>query len=64
MQRYENSPYRGYLSTVDTKAFFGLGDIKDVDSLIINWTNKKQVLYNLKANQLLHIDIKMPNRML
>ncbi|MEP6467384.1 MAG: VCBS repeat-containing protein, partial [Parafilimonas sp.] len=58
MQRYENSPYRGYLSTVDTKAFFGLGNIKSIDSLVINWTNKKQVLYNVEANQLLHVDIK------
>ncbi len=58
MQRYENSPYRGYLSTVDTKAFFGLGNISTIDSITINWTNKKQVLYDVKANQLLYVDIK------
>ncbi|MEP7143696.1 MAG: CRTAC1 family protein, partial [Ferruginibacter sp.] len=28
MQVYENSPYRGYLSTVDNKAFFGMDTIK------------------------------------
>ncbi len=58
MQSYENSPYRGYLSTVDTKAFFGLGKITTLDSIIIKWTNKKQVLYNVKSNQLLKVDIK------
>lgn len=58
MQCYENSPYRGYLSTVDTKAFFGLGKIEEIDSVVINWTNKKEVLYNVPANQLLKVDIK------
>jgi hypothetical protein len=58
MQCYENSPYRGYLSTVDTKAFFGLGNTTIIDSMIIKWANKKQVLYNIKTNQLLKVDIK------
>ncbi|MEP6684693.1 MAG: VCBS repeat-containing protein, partial [Parafilimonas sp.] len=58
MQLYENTPYRGYLSTVDTKAFFGLGNVTTIDSLIVKWTNKKQVLYSVKANQLLKLDIK------
>jgi len=58
MQTYENSPYRGYLSTVDTKAFFGLGHVTIIDSLVVKWTNKKQVLYNVKPNQLLKVDIK------
>ena len=61
MQNYENSPYRGYLSTVDTKAFFGLNKIAIIDSVIIEWTNKKQVLYNVKANQLLKVNIKNAN---
>ena len=61
MQRYENSPYRGYLSTVDTKAFFGLDTISVIDSVVVEWTNAKQVLYNVKANQLLHVDIKDAN---
>ncbi len=64
MQRYENSPYRGYLSTVDTKAFFGLDTISIIDSVVINWTNTKQILYNVKANQLLHVDIKNANESL
>ena len=58
MQYYENNPYRGYLSTVDAKAFFGLGNINMVDSLIVKWQGKKQVLYNVKANQLVLLDIR------
>lgn len=58
-QVYENSPYRGYLSTVDTKAFFGLGKIAVIDSVVIRWqANKKQVLTNVKTNQLIVADIK------
>jgi enediyne biosynthesis protein E4 len=59
MQVYENSPYRGYLSCADTKAFFGLGQIALLDSVIIRWPgNKKQLLRDVKANQLLIADIK------
>jgi hypothetical protein len=57
-QCYENSPYRGYLSTVDTKAFFGLDTTSVIDSMVVKWTDSKQVLYNVKANQLLHVDVK------
>jgi hypothetical protein len=64
MQTYENSPYRGYLSTVDTKAFFGLDTTSVIDSLVINWTGRKQVLCNVKANQLVHVDIKNANQSL
>lgn len=58
MQFFENSPYRGYLSTVDDKAFFGLDTVKTVDSVVIDWGSKKQVLYNVPANKLLTVDIK------
>lgn len=58
MQSYENTPYRGYLSTVDSKAFFGLGNINTIDSLVIKWENKKQVLLNVNANQLITVNIK------
>jgi hypothetical protein len=58
-QAYENSPYRGYLSSIDSKAFFGLGNISEVDSVVIRWPgNKKQVLKNVKTNQLLTVDVK------
>jgi hypothetical protein len=55
MQAYENSPYRGYLSTVDTRAFFGLGKIAVIDSIVIDWGSKKQVIYNQRANQLIKV---------
>jgi len=34
-----NSPYRGYLSTVDNKAVFRLGKTTNIDSVIIRWPN-------------------------
>jgi hypothetical protein len=62
IQVYENSPYRGYLSSIDAKAFFGLGNVTAVDSVIIKWPgNKKQVLKDVKPNQLLVVDIKNAN---
>ena len=58
MQVYENSPYRGYLSTVDNKAFFGLDSIKTLDSVVIEWYNgKKQVMKNVGSNRLLTVTI-------
>jgi len=61
-QVYENTPYRGYLSSIDPKAFFGLGNVTVIDSVIIKWPgNKKQVLKDVKANQLLAADIKNAN---
>ena len=62
MQVYENSPYRGYLSTVDNKAFFGLDSIKTLDSVVIEWYNvKKQVIKNVNSNQLLKVAITNAN---
>ncbi len=61
-QVYENTPYRGYLSSIDSRAFFGLGNVSLVDSIIIRWPgNKKQILKNVKPNQLLSVDIKNAN---
>jgi enediyne biosynthesis protein E4 len=56
---YENFPWRGYLSTVNDIAYFGLGAAKQIDSLVITWPGgKKQVLQQVQANQLLTVDIK------
>jgi len=58
-QIYENTPYRGYLSTIQDIAHFGLGKISIVDSVIIKWPNgKMQLLRDVKANQVLHVNIK------
>lgn len=56
IQSYENSPYRGYLSTVSDVAFFGLGNLAAVDSMIVYWPNGKcQVLKNVSANQMIYV---------
>jgi len=58
-QVIENSPYRGYLSTVDTKIHFGLGNIKMIDSVLITWPgNKRQKFSSTPVNHLLIADIK------
>lgn len=55
-QVYEHSPYRGYLSTVEPVAHFGLGDHQTIDSATVVWPNgKQQVLKNIKADQVLTV---------
>lgn len=57
-QVYENTPYRGYLSSVENIAHFGIGTATGLDSLTIMWPNgKRQVEKNVKANQTMKIDI-------
>jgi len=54
----ENNPYRGYLSTDQNIAHFGLGKVRLLDSVVIRWPNgKKQVLPQVKANQVLTVNI-------
>ncbi|WP_428655741.1 VCBS repeat-containing protein [Runella sp.] len=56
VQVYEHSPYRGYLSTVEPIAHFGLGEYTQIDSAVVIWPGgKKQTLKNLKANQTLYV---------
>jgi hypothetical protein len=58
-QLYENSPYRGYLSTVNDIGHFGLGKTTKIDSLVIFWPNgKKQLIHHPAINQLLTVNIK------
>ncbi len=55
----ENSPYRGYLSSVDANAHFGLGKTTVVDSVIIRWPNgKMQRLLNVSSDQRLKVNSK------
>lgn len=57
-QVYENTPFRGYLSTIQNIAHFGLGKDSLLDSVVIKWQNgKKQVLQNVKADQILKVNI-------
>lgn len=56
-QQYENTPYRGYMSSQGTDAFFGLGNNSMVDSVLIIWPDgKRQKLDKVDANQLLQIE--------
>lgn len=58
-QLYEHTPFRGYLSSVDPIAHFGLGPITAVDSLKVIWTNgNQQVLKNVAVNQRIVLDYK------
>lgn len=55
-QVYENTPYRGYLSTIQDIAHFGLGKTTLIDSVIIKWPGgRMQVLQNVKADQVLTV---------
>ena len=48
------SPYRGYMSTMEDRAQFGLGRASRVDSLEVIWPDGRyQVLTNLPADRLL-----------
>ncbi len=50
---------RGYLSSVEPVLHFGLGNIKQVDSLSIVWNDGKQnIVKNITANQLLETNYK------
>ncbi len=54
LQVYHNTPTRGYLSSVDPIAHFGLGKIENIDTVLIKWPDgKEQLIKNVKANRLL-----------
>ena len=58
-QVFENTPYRGYLSTNQGGAHFGLGKVRSIDTVWIKWPNgKEQVLRNVAADQVLTVDVR------
>ncbi|GAB3269930.1 VCBS repeat-containing protein [Larkinella harenae] len=63
-QIYEHTIYRGYLSTVENAAHFGLGATAEVAEVRISWPaqngqpGKAQTLRNVKANQVLTVDVQ------
>ncbi|OIN58367.1 VCBS repeat-containing protein [Arsenicibacter rosenii] len=61
-QVYEHSPYRGYLSTVEPSAHFGLGNVQTIDEVRVIWPTRngevKQTLRNVKVNQTLTVNSK------
>ncbi|MEJ7692675.1 VCBS repeat-containing protein, partial [Daejeonella sp.] len=55
-QLYEHQPSRGYLSSVDTRAHFGLGGVVQIDSMRVRWPDgKRQLLKNIKSGQVLKV---------
>ena len=57
-QVYEHNPYRGYLSSIQPVAHFGVGSETLIDSVVIRWPNlKKQVIGKVKTDQVLKVDI-------
>lgn len=61
-QVIELTPYRGYLSSVQTDSHFGLGNVLKIDSVVIKWPDyKKQVLLNVATNQTIIANHKNAN---
>lgn len=59
IQMYENSPYRGYLSTIEPFAHFGLGKHKNITQLKVTWGNGcTQTLTDIKVNQAITLEEK------
>lgn len=57
-QVYDNNPYRGYLSSMQNIAHFGLGKTTLLDSVVVRWNNgKQQIIKDVKANQALTVNI-------
>lgn len=55
----EQSPIRGFQSTVDNIMHFGLGEISSIDSLIVDWYyGKRSVFTDIPLNQKVVIDEK------
>lgn len=51
-QVYEHQPARGYLSSVDARAHFGLGNTTRIDSLRVRWPDgRSQLLTTINADQ-------------
>ena len=55
-QVIDNSPFRGYKSTVEPTLHIGLGAYRQVDTLRVRWPNGRETrLTNVPANQLLSL---------
>src|SRR5258705_2961422 len=55
-QVYEQTPYRGYLSSIQLNPHFGFGEISKIDSLVVKWPDgSKQVVKNITPDQTIKI---------
>ena len=62
-QVYECTPYRGYMSSIENTAHFGVGTASVVDSVVIIWPDaKKQFLKNVGVNEVLTINIAQADK--
>jgi hypothetical protein len=58
-QIYENFPYRGYLSSVESKAHFGTDTLSVLDSVKVVWPDgRQQVVRGVATNQELKLSYK------
>ena len=56
-QYYEHNLVRGYASSVDPIAHFGLGEYNIIDTLVVRWPDGTyHLLRDVAAGQLLHLD--------
>lgn len=56
IQILEQNPYRGYQSSVSTTLHFGLGEVKEIDSLQVTWPGGKTTTeYGVATNQTLEL---------
>ncbi|SEJ40291.1 FG-GAP repeat-containing protein [Dyadobacter sp. SG02] len=59
MQFYEHTLYRGYQSSVGNAVHFGLGDVRQVDTLEIRWPDgRMQQMLNVTANRRIVVNQK------
>ena len=59
VQFLEQYPVRGYMSSVDNRLHFGVGNATEIDSLKFVWPdNQVQLLKHIQSNQILTIDHK------
>jgi len=57
MQYFENSPYRGFQSSVDPDIHVGLGGSTHADSIVIQWTDgTSEKLLHIAADRVLNIE--------
>ena len=54
---YENTPMRGFQSSMDYKMIMGIGDHQMIDSICVTWPDSRiEILKEVAANQLLIFD--------
>ncbi len=53
----EHNPVKGYMSSVDHRLHFGLGEINKLDSILVLWpSGKMTILQDVEVDQLLQLD--------